>query len=349
MAWIKVGDNAYTYPKLVACASVPGAPESAVREMFGWFLSCSCYSAAHFEDYRVDHYIARKEGGTNADWLIKAATKTGLMKQKRHQGTVYLELIQDEAFVGIILKAEKDWQKQQQADTRNPALAVPVRLRDGDQCRYCRMVVSWMGKISPRRACFDHRDATQAAKSPDDLVMACFSCNSSRRDNGDEWDRTHPLLLPPSSPIYGVATAKFLTEHGHAMEPNVSDPKRGQRGGSAGLAAPTGARPAAEPAATSSIGGATPAPSWSLPGSLPGVSDSEGCGSRSAGSGRVQSQGGTGSRTGLDGAGQDDTGGVERPPTVIPPGRPGASGGRKRGSRGGGRKQPQNQRQGSDG
>ena len=339
MAWIKVGDNAYTHPKLVACASVAGAPESAVREMFGWFLACSCYSASHYTDYRVDLYIARKEGGANSGWLIEAAQRTGLVKVREDDGITSLELVQDPEFVGIILKAEKDWNRQQQADTRNPALAVPVRLRDGDQCRYCGTVVSWMGKISPRRACFDHRDPTQGARTPEDLVVACFHCNSSRREHGAEWDRDHPLLPAPVAPIYGVSTAKFLTENGHPMESNVSDPKRGQRGGSADPAPRQGVRPAAEPAATSSIGGATPDPDGpSLGRSLSGVSLSEGCGSRSAGSG----QGVTGHQSGSG----DTRGGLTPPavgrgdqPTRVPSaGRQKTRPNRRRGKRGGGRK-----------
>lgn len=334
MAWIKVGDNAYTHPKLVACASVAGAPESAVREMFGWFLACSCYSASHYTDYRVDLYIARKEGGAASEWLIDAATRTGLVKVREDDGITYLELVQDPEFVGIILKAEKDWNRQQQADTRNPALAVPVRLRDGDQCRYCSTVVSWMGKISPRRACFDHRDPTQGARTPEDLVVACFHCNSSRREHGAEWDRDHPLLPAPVAPIYGVSTAKFLTENGHPMESNVSDPKRGQRGSSADTAPRQGVRPAAQPAATSSTGGATS----SLGVSLPGESDSEGCGSRSAGSGRGRTghQSGSGdTRGGLTPPVKGKAGGTPREPST---GRQQTRQNRRRGKRGGRRK-----------
>lgn len=332
MAWIKVGDNAYTHPKLVACASVAGAPESAVREMFGWFLACSCYSASHYTDYRVDLYIARKEGGAASGWLIEAAQRTGLVKVREDDGITYLELVQDPEFVGIILKAEKDWNRQQQADTRNPALAVPVRLRDGDQCRYCSTVVSWMGKISPRRACFDHRDPTQGARTPEDLVVACFHCNSSRREHGAEWDRDHPLLPAPVAPIYGVSTAKFLTENGHPMEPNVSDPKRGQRGSSADTAPRQGVRPAAQHAATSSTGGATEESS------LEGVSHSEGCGSRSAGSGRggTGHQSGSGdTRGGLTPPVRGKAGGTPREPST---GRQQTRQNRRRGKRGGRRK-----------
>ena len=314
MAWIKVGDNASTYPALVAVAGVKGAPESAVREMFGWFMACSCYSASHFTDYRVDLYIARREGGALADWLISAAKRTGLMKQKSVGGVAYLELRQDPDFVHIVLKAEKDWERQQQRDNRNPALAVPVRLRDGDQCRYCPNVVVWMGRTSPRRGTFDHLRPGEEAQGPEDLVVACHSCNAARRENRDGWDKANPLQPPPAAPIYGVTTARFLTENGYPTEPNVSDPKRGKRGGSAGDAPGNGVRPAAEPVAGGSAGdapgnGVRPAAepvapdrgrlvSTTVRASVAGVSHSQTCKTDVAGSGRDGLGTGSGSGSG---------------------------------------------------
>lgn len=58
-------------------------------------------------------------------------------------GTVIaFKLVDDDPeFLHLRLKAELDWERQRKADANRPNLIVPVRLRDGDGCRWCGAIV----------------------------------------------------------------------------------------------------------------------------------------------------------------------------------------------------------------
>lgn len=255
MPWVRFGDNAATYPKLLMIAGLPGADARAVNEVRGWLFACATQSGGHTTDYVIDFGTASLFGGTRTRKLIGWCIATGLLTMLPADGDLERwALINDPEFIHIRTKAELEWERQRRADTANASLIVPVRLRDGDNCRYCGLQVQWRGRKSTRSAEYDHRTPGQRARTPDDLVVACRSCNGARQDNPD-WDATHPLRPVPTVPRYSAITAAFLTENGQPVAANLepdatllssADPAAVQ----ARPAAQQPARTATEPATT---------------------------------------------------------------------------------------------------
>lgn len=312
MPWTRTGDSAATYPRLMATAGLSGADERTVNEVAGWLMRCAFQSAAHMTDYTIDMGTAWMLGGTRTEDLIKTCVKTGLLAEVRAGGMRSLKLIEDPEFIHIRLRKEIEWERVQRRDTRDPRLRVPVLLRDGDQCRYCGVVVMWRGQTSNRSGCLDHRIPGEAG-TPDTMVIACMRCNSSRNDN-PQWDDDHPLLPPPAAPLYGRHSAAYLTQNGHPTVENVGNPQRHATHKSADPA-PQSVRPAAPAAPPGSSARVDPE---SGADSQPGPDETA-----TPGSGRV------GSGLALPGTAGDGSGSGDSAASTRPRRRRGRRGGKK--------------------
>lgn len=219
MPWLKVSDAAATHPIALAPLDSLEADDRIVNELFGFIARCAVMSAQHEKDYVVTLGTARTLAG-GADRfrvLADAAARAGYWKQVtiedvQGQEQVAFELAQEKDLFHMILKAERAWETQRRADVANTDLTVPVRLRDGDGCRWCGKSVVWRDRKSGRGATYDHVHPGRGAASPEDLVIACRSCNGARQDENVKFDRT--LMPPPERPLYGADTLAFLAEHG---------------------------------------------------------------------------------------------------------------------------------------
>lgn len=256
MPWLKTGDNAATHPIVMRVVALVRSltdhvleRDVAVNEVFGFVMRCALQSAGHTTDYVIDEGTAWMLGGPRTERLLELARKAGYVQRVKVAGVPAWQLVDDPEFIHMRLKAEIDWERQQREDSANPALTVPVRLRDGDACRYCRCVVSWKARKGGRRGTYDHRVPGQAA-TVDTLVIACGACNAGRRDREDADDR-YPLQPVPLQPLYSAATAAWLATHGHQV-PACEDLRPGSQpdtatrsGTQPDTAAPT--RPGAQP------------------------------------------------------------------------------------------------------
>lgn len=210
MPWLRAGDNAATYPKLMAVAAFVGSDERTVNEVFGWLVRCALQSAGHKTDYIIDIGTAHMLGGARTPELIRILRKAGLLKSVKVDGLAALELHADPEFLHMRPKAEIDWDSQRKRDNSKPALVARVRLRDGDCCRYCG-VVTWWGthdRKSGRVGTIDHVHPGQAGTVAT-MVVACKTCNSRRQDQTDALE----LLPEPAERFYSAATAAYLQTH----------------------------------------------------------------------------------------------------------------------------------------
>lgn len=211
MPWLKAGDNAATHPVVLRA----GAQGADVNELFGFVMRCALQSAGHTTDYVVDQGTARLLGEGNHDRLCRAAVKAGYFLPIRHEGAKAWRLIEDADFIHMRLRAELDWERQQKADAANPAITGPVRLRDGDGCRYCGAIVNWGARVGNRRGTYDHRPAGAPA-TVETLVIACGACNAARRDDPHADDR-YPLKPVPTKPYYSTKSVGFLARQGFSV------------------------------------------------------------------------------------------------------------------------------------
>lgn len=216
MAWVRSGDTSATYPLLMSVVGVDGADGRSVNEVFGFVSRLAMLSAAHLTDYVVDAGTVAMIGGENTTALLALCTKVGLLKRCKVSGMVAYKVIDDPEFLHLRLKAEIEWERQQQSDGRNESLTVPIRQRDGDLCRYCTNVVMWRGRTSPRSATFDHTEPGEAG-TVDTMVVACRGCNSELRDMTGR-EREHLKPVPPN-PYYSEFTADWLTDRGRPTAP----------------------------------------------------------------------------------------------------------------------------------
>lgn len=213
MAWVKMGDDADMYPKLMEAASHPKADARTVNELFGFIMRCAAYSAAHLTDSVIEMGVVYTYAGGNPD-VLQIAVDTGLIEwvdtPKGHKP----KILEDPDFVHIRSRADVEWSRQRQRDNTDQALRQAVIARDGDQCRWCGVEVYWPGKTSARKGTLDHLKPGEAG-TVDTLVVACTRCNSSRADDPTgSWDQSHELLPAPERPRYGTFTRSMLERSG---------------------------------------------------------------------------------------------------------------------------------------
>lgn len=217
MSWVRLGDTSATYPPLLRIAADASADDRLVNEVAGFVFRAACLSGAHLTDYVLDLGTLYMLGGGRTSVLLEVCRRAGLLQEVDGVG---FKLVADPEFVHIRLKQEIEWERQQRKDTRDPGLLVPVRYRDGDNCRWCGIQVEWLGRKTARSAELDHLNPGEAGTT-DTMVVACRACNRQRSGNRESWDDTHKLLPVPSAPNYGACTAKFLSQNGFAIQQNT--------------------------------------------------------------------------------------------------------------------------------
>ena len=215
MPWLKVSDTAAQHRIVWRALEIPGASMQSMWSLFGQVLALAVEAAAFKTDYIVERGSILKFTGTPdaAQKFIADATFCGYLTGEvpLDDGRIAYRLVEDEDLFHMRLREEIDWENRRRNDTRNGALIVPIRARDGDACRWCGNVVYWGNQKGGRGATYDHLNPGVPAETPEDMVVACRSCNSSRKDNAG-W--AVDLLPAPSRPYFSAKSAAWLTENG---------------------------------------------------------------------------------------------------------------------------------------
>lgn len=224
MPWAKFSDTSANHPIVLAPMAFDDwqpprwAAADLVSLLAGIFARCAVQSAGYLTDYVITPGVLATTAGENwRHWAALMQRAGYLTPITLDDGTQAWRLADDPTnLVHIRLKDELEWERQRKRDNSNPNLIVPVRLRDGDECRYCGVIVVWGDQRGGRGGTYDHRIPGQTAISPDDLRVACHACNG-RRSNHADADQWCPPRPAPASPFYGPKTATLLREHGHRV------------------------------------------------------------------------------------------------------------------------------------
>ena len=226
MPWLKVSDTAAQHRIVWRALEIPGASMQSMWSLFGQVLALAVEAAAFKTDYIIERGSVLKFTGTPeaAEKFIADAMFCGYLTGEvpLDDGRIAYRLIEDEDLFHMRLREEIDWENRRRNDTRNGALIVPIRARDGDACRWCGNVVYWGNQKGGRGATYDHLNPGVPAETPEDMVVACRSCNSSRKDNAG-W--AVDLLPAPSRPYFSAKSAAWLTENGVPIKASAPSDK----------------------------------------------------------------------------------------------------------------------------
>ena len=223
MAWVRVGDEALSHPKLMGIYDVEGAEDISVIEMFGFLMALATYSAKHLTDGIIERGACFRDGErSRVMHLLDVAVAAGLLTWVDIEGRRKLRLFTDEEFIHIQPREEVMRRRARSRENRDKDKKAAVIFRDGDQCRYCGKIVRWTGPIGFNFGTLDHVDPDSLGDAPvEGLVVACHECNSSRGHAREAFDAASPLRPVPSSPYYGEWSAEFLARYGYEAAPSV--------------------------------------------------------------------------------------------------------------------------------
>lgn len=210
MTWARLGDTSATNPIVLTVLEHEECDERLVNEVHGFALRCATESGSHKTDYVVSRGTAvLMAGPTRVNILLAVAIFAGYMTEIEVDGRPAYKLVDDNHdFLHLRLKEEIEFEQQRRKDNSRPSLVVPVRLRDGDACRWCGRVVDWGSRKAARSGTYDHLIAGEAA-TIETYVVSCTSCNSSRKD-GTRPKGIDKLLDAPEKPYYSVKTIEWL-------------------------------------------------------------------------------------------------------------------------------------------
>jgi len=192
MTWFKGDDKAYANPKLRA---VREASRTALGGVFlVWFYAAQQSTNGWLPQWVIDNEFKPAElvavttitANGRAPLLHKYSPDappeelcdclTGLKWTEGMGGYWIHDWLQHNPS-----KAENTVHRAKRKELGDKDLIDLVKRRDGNACRYCLIVVPWFDKKSSRQLCIDHVNPTIAAGAGN-LVVACMSCNSSKKD-----------------------------------------------------------------------------------------------------------------------------------------------------------------------
>ena len=223
MPWARFGDTIITHPRLMRLHEVDSGSTSVFAEAFGFLALGATMSAAHLTDYRVEFgswVVAAGGNARRAKELLEILEQAGLVERVQDGDHLAWTIWEDDDFIHLRSKAEVEIDRQRKRDLRNTDVTIAVRVRDGDQCRYCGKTVSWTDRKSARSATYDHIDGVGDDVDTDGLVVCCRSCNTSLR--GRSGDVKRRMLLPiPQSPFFSRSSAAFINNSAWASERGI--------------------------------------------------------------------------------------------------------------------------------
>lgn len=231
MTWVRWGDTSANHPIVLTVLEHDECDDRLVNEVHGFVSRCAAQAGSHLTDYVITRGTAvLMAGPSRVETLLAVATFAGYMTgpHQLNDGRKVWKLVDDDHdFLHLRLREEVEFERQRRRDNSNPSLTVPVRLRDGDACRWCGRIVDWGSRKASRSGTYDHLIPGQAA-TIDTYVVSCQGCNSSRKD-GSRPRTIDSLYTPPQTPYYSDRTIEWLTDNEWRKRQNLPVPPRPRR------------------------------------------------------------------------------------------------------------------------
>ena len=224
--WFRGGDTLTTHPLMIRLLEVCGGDHLLKNEAKGVLADLVSISAAHATDYWVGYGAVSQIAPGREKIVIENLCAAGLLfREEGPEGRPMLRIVDDPTLYHIRLKEEMEIDRRRAKDKQNPELLITVRVRDGDQCRWCKKTVDWRDRRSARGATYDslngHKEST-----PETLVVACRGCNS-KRGAGVVLELQDPPT--PEEVYYTAASLEFINSSQYAQDNGIHVISRKER------------------------------------------------------------------------------------------------------------------------
>ena len=224
--WFRGGDTLTTHPLMIRLLEVCDGDHLLKNEAKGVLVDLVSISAAHATDYLVGYGAVSQVAPGREKIVIENLCNAGLLfREEGPEGRPMLRIVDDPTLFHIRLKEEMEIDRRRAKDKQNPELLITVRVRDGDQCRWCKKTVDWRDRRSARGATYDslngHKEST-----PETLVVACRGCNS-KRGAGAVLDLQDPPT--PDEVYYTAASLEFINSSQYAQDNGIHVISRKER------------------------------------------------------------------------------------------------------------------------
>lgn len=272
--WFRGGDTLTTHPLMIRLLEVCDGDHLLKNEAKGVLADLVSISAAHATDYWVGYGAVSQIAPGREKIVIENLCAAGLLfREEGPEGRPMLRIVDDPTLYHIRLKEEMEIDRRRAKDKQNPELLITVRVRDGDQCRWCKKTVDWRDRRSARGATYDslngHREST-----PETLVVACRGCNS-KRGAGVVLDLQDPPT--PDEVYYTAASLEFINSSQYAQDNGIHvisrKERQAQHAAAQGNHAPARQTPAKHKNKSAATEVATSAPEPTPPVAADGFSD----------------------------------------------------------------------------
>lgn len=203
MAWLRIGDNSVTHPHMSKLLEACNLDHTKKNQAFGVYVALATVSAAHLTDSVVEMGMLAQIAPGSEREMLGILVRAGIASHTEVDGRRMIKLnLDDEEFVHARKRDEVLIDRRRSRDKRDDSLMIPVRVRDGDQCRWCGKTVSWTARRGNRAGTIDSLTGHKGS-TVDTLVVACHRCNSTRREGGADLELRDP-------PAEGAA---YYTDH----------------------------------------------------------------------------------------------------------------------------------------
>ena len=272
--WFRGGDTLTTHPLMIRLLEVCGGDHLLKNEAKGVLADLVSISAAHATDYWVGDGAVSQIAPGREKIVIENLCAAGLLfREEGPEGRPMLRIVDDPTLYHIRLKEEMEIDRRRAKDKQNPELLITVRVRDGDQCRWCKKTVDWRDRRSARGATYDslngHKEST-----PETLVVACRGCNS-KRGAGVVLELQDPPT--PEEVYYTAASLEFINSSQYAQDNGIHvisrKERQAQHAAAQGNHAPARQTPAKHKNKSAATEVATSAPEPTPPVAADGFSD----------------------------------------------------------------------------
>lgn len=218
MPWLRMGDTLITHPLMIRLLEVCKGNHQLKNEAVGALAQLAIIAAAHMTDYWIGYGSLYQVAPGREDVMLEMLCGAGLLFQEEGpEGYPALRLVDDRELFHMRSREEVELDRRRSRDKHNVDLLMKVRIRDGDQCRWCGGSVDWRDRRSGRRGTYDslngHRDST-----PETLVVACYSCNSARGAGEVKELRDPPT---PEEVHYNKHSIAFINDSRYAKDHGI--------------------------------------------------------------------------------------------------------------------------------